>query len=75
MRYLYLSEYANVFRAMTGLHLGEFDELVQAVQPKDAEAERARLNRAGRKGDSGAGHPFALTDRDQILLTVVWLRV
>ena len=75
MRYLYLSEYANVFRAMTGLHLGEFDELVQDVQPKYAEAERARLNRAGRKRDIGAGHPIALNDRDQILLTVVWLRV
>jgi hypothetical protein len=75
MKYLYLSEYPNVFRAMTGLHLGEFDELVQDVQPKYAEAERARLSRAGRKRDIGAGHPFALNDRDQILLTVVWLRV
>jgi hypothetical protein len=75
MKYLYLSEYANVFRAMTGLQVSEFDELVREVQPKYAEAERARLSRAGRKRDIGAGHPFALNDRDQILLTVVWLRV
>lgn len=75
MRYLYLSGYPNVFRAMTGLYLSEFDELVQEVQPQYAEAEQARLSRPGRKREIGAGHPFALNERDQILLTVVWLRV
>jgi DDE superfamily endonuclease len=75
MRHLYLSEYPNVFRAMTGLHLSEFDELIKDVLPQYAEAERARLSRPGRKRDIGAGHPFALSDRDHILLTVVWLRV
>jgi len=60
---------------MTGLHVVEFDELVRDVQPQYAEAERTRLSRPGRKRDIGAGHPFALTERDQILLTVVWLRV
>lgn len=75
MRYLYLSEYANVFRAMTGLHVSEFDELVEDVLAKYAAAERTRLSRPGRKRGIGAGHPFALSDRDQLLLTVVWLRV
>ena len=60
---------------MTGLHLSEFDELVQAVLPAYAEAERARLSRPGRKRDIGAGHPFGLSEPDQILLTVVWWRV
>jgi len=75
MRYQYLSNYPNVFRAMTGLHLKEFDELVQVVLPAYAEAERVRLSRPARKRDIGAGHPFALSDRDHFLLTVVWLRV
>lgn len=75
MRYLYLSGYPSVFRAMTGLQLSEFDGLVQEVLPKYAQAERARLSRPGRKRDLGAGHPFALSERDHILLTVVWLRV
>jgi DDE superfamily endonuclease/Helix-turn-helix of DDE superfamily endonuclease len=75
MRYVYLSEYPNVFRAMTGLHLSEFDELIKEILPQYAEAERARLSRPGRRRDIGAGHPFALSDRDHILLTVVWLRV
>jgi hypothetical protein len=60
---------------MTGLHLSEFDELVRDILPPYAEAERVRLSRPGRKRDIGAGHPFALSERDQILLTVVWLRV
>src|SRR5258708_19472834 len=75
MRYLYLSAHPNVFRAMTGLYLSEFDELIKDVLPQYAEAERVRLSRPGRKRDIGAGHPFALSDRDHILLTVVWLRV
>lgn len=60
---------------MTGLYVSELDELARDVQAAYAEAERARLSRAGRKRAIGAGHPFALNDRDQLLLTVVWLRV
>jgi hypothetical protein len=60
---------------MTGPHLNEFDEWVQDVLPKYAEAERARLSRPERQRDIGAGHPFALSERAQLLLTVVWLRV
>jgi Helix-turn-helix of DDE superfamily endonuclease len=75
MRHLYVSEYPNVFRAMSGLYLSEFDELIKAVLRQYAEAERARLRRPGRKRDIGAGHPLALSDRDPILLSVVWLRV
>jgi DDE superfamily endonuclease/Helix-turn-helix of DDE superfamily endonuclease len=75
MRYVYLSGYPNVFRAMTGLHLSEFDELIKEILPQYAEAERTRLSRPGRQRDIGAGHPFALGERDHILLSVVWLRV
>ena len=60
---------------MTGLHLSEFDALVADVLAKLAQAERMRLSRPERKRDIGAGHPFALSERDQILLTEVWLRV
>jgi len=75
MRYMTLSGYPNVFRAMTGLYQGEFDEMVQAILPQYAQAEYARLSRPGRKRDICAGHLFALSERDQILLTVVWSRV
>lgn len=60
---------------MSGLRLGEFDELISDVLPAYVEAEEKRLSRADRQRAIGAGHPFELDERDQILLTVVWLRV
>lgn len=75
LRYAHLSRYPKVFEAMTGLRLTEFDELLDDVLPGYAEAEVKRLSRRQRQRAIGAGHPFELSPRDQILLTVVWLRV
>jgi len=74
LRYCYLSRYPRVFLTMTGLPVGVFDELVRELLPAYAAAEHARLTRPGRTRAIGGGHPFALGPRDQILLTVVWLR-
>jgi hypothetical protein len=75
LRYTYLSRYPRVFRALTGLHVHEFDALVQELLPRYVEAESARLSRPNRQRAIGAGHPFTLSTCDQMLLTVVWLRV
>lgn len=74
LQYRYLSQNEHVFKAMTGLHPAEFDELVQDVLPGYAEAEEKRLSRPDRKRAIGGGPDFELAARDQILLTVVWLR-
>jgi hypothetical protein len=74
LRYTYLRSHPSVFKAMTGLYIHEFDDLLGDVQPHLAVADHARLSRPQRKRAIGAGHPFDLPDRDQILLTVVWLR-
>ncbi|MFN8456726.1 MAG: transposase family protein [Anaerolineae bacterium] len=74
LRYQYLSQNEHVFKAMTGLRLVEFDELVQDVLPGYAEAEEKRLSGPDRKRAIGGGPDFELAARDQILLTVVWLR-
>src|SRR5437764_3297 len=74
MKYLYLSGYAQIFLRMTGLHLDEFEELVSAVQPLYSEAEIARLSRSDRQRAIGGGDHADLSVRDQILLTVIWLR-
>ncbi len=74
LQYRYLSQNKYVFKAMTGLHRAEFDELVQDVLPGYAEAEEKRLSRPDRKRAIGGGPDFELTARDQILLAVVWLR-
>jgi hypothetical protein len=74
LRYDRLSAYPEVFRSLTGLTPGEFDALVAEVRPRFAAAQRARLSRPGRRRAIGAGHPFGLESRDQILLTVIWQR-
>jgi hypothetical protein len=75
MRYNWVSHYPQVFLSVTGLRVSEFDELVQDVRPAYAAAEVVRLERPERERALGAGHPFELKERDQLLLTVVWLRV
>jgi len=75
LRYKYLSDYPSVFKSLTGLHLGEFDELIADVLPLYQAAEIQRLSRPDRQRAIGGGHPFELEERDHILLTVVWLRV
>lgn len=75
MRYSWVSQYPTVFQSMTGLRVSEFDQLVDDVLPLYAAAEVERLARPDRERAIGAGHPFALSERDHILLTVVWLRL
>jgi hypothetical protein len=74
MRYEPLRNAPQVFKAMTGMTVAQFEALVARVQPLLVEAERARLSRDGRVRAIGAGHPFELSPADQILLTVVRLR-
>lgn len=74
LRYQYLKKNKTVFKAMTGLYVSEFDQLVQDVLPSYAQAEENRLSRPNRQRAIGGGPDFELEPRDQILLTVVWLR-
>ena len=74
LRYVYRSRHPTVFLSLTGLRLPEFDALVADLTPGYATSERDRLARPARQRASGAGHPFALAPRDQLLLAVVWLR-
>lgn len=75
MKYEYLSQHPNIFQKCRGITVSEFDELVNAVLPLYSAAERQRLQRDKRQRAIGAGHPFELAGRDQVLLTVVWLRL
>ena len=74
LHYPRLARHPDVFRAMTGLSVAEFDALVDDAVPALAAADRRRLSRPGRRRAVGAGHPTALVPRDQVLLTLVWLR-
>lgn len=75
LRYEHLSRSERVFRSMSGLDMREFDTLVVDILPRYTLAEHARHSRPTRKRAQGGGHPFTLDARDQLLLTVVWLRL
>jgi hypothetical protein len=74
MRYSQLTPYPAIFLKMTGLHRHEFDEVVRDVLPRFADAEQTRLQRRDRQREPGGGRTAALDGRNQLLLTVVWLR-
>lgn len=75
MRYEYLNQHPTVFLKMTGLRVNEFDALIDDILPQFVQAEHKRLERADRQRQIGGGRDPELDERDQILLTVVWLRV
>lgn len=73
-QYEHLHRHPSVFRAMTGLTLAEFDLLLGKVAPDYQAQELQRHSRSDRKRAIGAGRDFLLDVRDQLLVTVVWLR-
>ena len=74
LHYTHLSRYPVVFRALTGHTLAQFDALLADFAPRFRAAEEARLSRPDRRRARGGGRHAALGTRDQLLLTVVWLR-
>lgn len=74
LQYHHLKNYAPVFLSMTGLRVGEFDALAKDILPQFEIAENQRLARAIRQRAVGAGEKPHLDGRDQVLLTVIWLR-
>ena len=73
-RYQELHQHEPVFKALTGLRVLEFDQLVVDLLPEYEQTEIERLSHPERVRAIGGGRTFALNDRDQILLTVIWLR-
>jgi hypothetical protein len=72
--YTQLKKHGSVFVKMTGLRPREFDSLLDDLLPRFTEAEIQRLTRRERQRAIGGGDQADLSARDQILLTVVWLR-
>ena len=73
-RYQELHKHEAVFKGLTGLRVSEFDRLMIDLLPEYEQAEEDRLNHPKRIRAIGGGRNFDLTVRDQILLTVIWLR-
>ncbi len=75
LRYERLHRFPSVFKSMTGLHGDRFDALTADLVPRFHAAELARLSRPTRQRAIGGGPGFDLDPRNQILLTVIWLRL
>lgn len=58
LRYQFFKKNEIVFKAMTGLYVTEFDELVEDILPSYVEAEEKRLSRAHRQRAIGGGPDF-----------------
>src|SRR4051794_28500607 len=74
LRREHLGKYPSVFRAMTGLTVAAFDQLLPELRAACAAARRQRLGRPNRQRAPGGGDDFDLGVDDQFLLAVVWLR-
>ncbi len=74
LRYTMLSRKPAIFKAMTGLTVALFDDLVWDLGPTYGAAEYERKERPGRQRAVGGGRHCRLGVRDEFLLTVVWLR-
>lgn len=70
-----LCQYPSVLLKMTGLRRSEWEELLHTVLPVFAEAEEQRLFRMERQRDLGGGDKPSLAAQEQILVTIIWLRL
>jgi len=73
-RSAWLTQYPTVFRAMTGISVAEYRQIVQELAAPYAVAEQQRLSRPARRRAIGGGRRFTLSLADQLLLTIIWLR-
>jgi len=74
LRREHLGQHPAVFRSMTGLAVGTFDQMLPELLAAFAADRCRRLDRPGRQRAVGGGDDFDLGVADQFLLAIVWLR-
>lgn len=65
----------SAFKSLTGVSVSEFDRLYHHLAPLWTDGEHERLNRTNRQRAIGAGHPYTLEFKDQLLMTLFWLHL
>lgn len=73
--YKKLKKKPRTFKSIVGVTIAEFEELYRKFVPLWAESEKKRLDRPNRQRAIGGGHPYTLALREQLLMTLVWLRL
>ncbi len=74
LRSTYLRRKPAIFKTMTGLTVALFEDLVWDIRPALAQTRYAAQDRPGRQRAIGGGRHCRLPEREEILLTVIWLR-
>jgi hypothetical protein len=72
LSYSVLSRNPAHFRNFSGLEVSEFDALNLKIKDKYPAYEQKRLQREDRKRKVGAGHPFALSLTDRLLMLLLY---
>ena len=75
IRYDRLSQKPGIFKGFSGISVAEFKDLETKVEPQWLEKERQRLERPERKRAAGGGRKTELPMGEQLLMTMVWLRL
>ncbi len=73
--YQRLSQKPKIFKNLTGATIDEFNELYRQTYPVWQQQEQERLSRPNRQRAIGGGRKYELKFREQLLMTLVWLRL
>jgi hypothetical protein len=73
--YAELKKKPRILKGFAGVTAQEFEELEAKAEPLWQEQEFKRLDRPGRKRAIGGGQRKTLPFREQLLMTLVWLRL
>ena len=75
LKYDEMKKHPRILKSFAGVTATEFEELEAKALPIWQEKEIKRLSRPNRKRGLGGGRNKALNFREQLLLTLVWLRL
>lgn len=75
INYQCLSQKPKIFKNLTGVTIDEFNELYQQTYPVWQQQEQDRLSRPNRQRAIGGGRKYELKFREQLLMSLVWLRL
>ena len=73
--YQHLSQKPKIFKNLTGVSIEEFHKLYRQTYPVWQHQEQERLSRPNRQRAIGGGRKYELKFRQQLLMTLVWLRL
>jgi hypothetical protein len=75
INYQDLSQKPKIFKNLTGATIDEFNELYRQTYPVWQQQEQERLSRPDRQRAIGGGRKYELKFQEQLLMTLVWLRL